>query len=154
MLNYSSIPELKIMAEALAQVLPEDHSPGDPQYLSRSALAICLGAKWPADTLLDAGIDCARRYWLGEASDEERVSVRLQVVARAETLRKQGQHFSPEWCKHGLVMWALEVDSPSTMYEVDYLLECALKAGISLEVIRKALEENVPGLTAILALKG
>jgi hypothetical protein len=151
LINQSSNPELKILAKALAQTLPEDHSPGDPAYLSKAALDICLAGHWTSDKLLDAGIDCARRYWKGEASEEERESIRLQAVYRAEALRKQGHQFSPEWCKHALVMSALDVRSPSTMFEADYLLDFSLKAGLSLEAIRDALVAHVPGLSEALA---
>ena len=144
----------KVLADALSEALPEDNSRGDPQYLSRSALAICLAANWADDKLLVTAIDCARGYWAGRVSEEERENMRVKVVEQAEALRKQGLHFSPAWCKYALVMGSLDVRTPSNGFAADYLLDFALKAGVSLEVIRKALEANVPGLTAILALMG
>jgi hypothetical protein len=149
-LDQSSIPDLKTLAEALARTLPEDHSPGDPAYLSRAALDICLAANWASDNLLGTAIDCARRYWMGQASEQARESVRSQVVERAEALRKQGQQFSPEWCKYALVMWSLDIRTPSTSHEADYLLDFSLKAGVSLKTIREALVAQVPGLSEAL----
>jgi hypothetical protein len=151
MLDQSKIPGLQVLAKALNDALPEDNSRGDPQYLSRSALAMSLAANWGGDQQLTAALECARRYWAGLASDEERGKTREQVVQHAEALRKQGMHFSPEWSRYALVMSALDVLTPSNGYAADYLLDFALKAGIPLEDIRKALEANVPGLTEALA---
>jgi hypothetical protein len=88
-LNQSSIPVLRALAEALSLALPEDDSRGDPKYLSRSALAVSLAQNWSEEELTVA-LDCARRYWSGEASDQEREEMRARVVERTEGLRKRG----------------------------------------------------------------
>jgi hypothetical protein len=151
LLDQSSIPGLRALADALNDVLPEDNSRGDPQYLSRSALDICLSTEWTDDSQLAAGIACARRYWAGVASDEERAATREKIVEHADALRKQGPQFSPAWSKYSLVLTALDTLTPSNGFGADYLMDAALKVGVPLSVIRQALEANVPGLTERLA---
>lgn len=144
MRDQSSDPELRVLARALADVLPED---GDPQYLSRSALDICVAEHWQAHPLLDGAIDCAQRYWAGKASEQEREAVRDDVVRHSEALRlKNGR--SAEWCRYALAMWSLDIRTASNGYGADYLLEFALEAGVALPTIRQALETHVPELSA------
>ena len=146
MRDQSSDPDLHVLARALADVLPED-SEGEPQYLSRSALDICIAGHWQADQLFDAAVECAHSYWDGKASEEEREAVRTEVVRHAESLRKEVGR-SPEWCRYALAMWSLDIRTPSNGYGADYLLEFALEAGVPLASIRQALETHVPGLPA------
>jgi hypothetical protein len=153
LLNQSSIPELKVLAEALADVLPEDNSRGDPQYLSRSALDICLAGNWTSDELLVKATACASKYWAGHASEEEREKVRAEVIDRSKALISQGLQFSPEWCKCALAMSALDVLTPSNGFAADYLLEFSLKAGVSIKTIRESLVAHVPGLSEALVIK-
>lgn len=151
MLSQAKNPELERLWEALDAVLSENDALRDPRYLSRSALDMCLAANWDSDRLLAAALDCARRYWAGQAPEQERENLRTSVVRRAEELRRQGRQFSPEWCKYALVMSAMDVRTTSDAFAAEYLLEFALKAQIPLAVIRGALEANVPGLTEALA---
>lgn len=148
MIDQSRIPGLKLLAEAAADVLPED---GDPAYVARAALDICTAGHWTDDARLVSAIDCARRYWTGRASEEERDKVRHEIVAHAEMLRTQGAGDSQEWCKYALTMRALDAMNSSNGFEVDYLLDFSLKAGIPLAVIRAALEAHVPGLSGAIA---
>jgi hypothetical protein len=147
MLDQSSVPGLKELAEGLSKVLPDDGSRGDPEYLARSALDICLSVNWNSDDLFVAAVDCARRYWAGQASEDERERVRGDVVNRAESVRKAGRQLSPEWCKYALAMSALDVRTPSSIFAADYLMDFSLKAGVPITVIRRALEAHVPGLS-------
>jgi hypothetical protein len=148
MFDQATIPGLKLLAEAVGDVLEKTN--GDPQYLSRAALQICTSAKW-ADSPLLFAIACAHRYWSGHASEAERETVRTTVVNRAEILRKEGHQFSKEWCQCALVMSALDVRTSSDAFAADYLLDFSLKAGVPLVAIRQALEANVPGLSEKLA---
>jgi hypothetical protein len=143
--DQSSDPKLHDLARALAQVLPEDSS--EPRHLSLSALDICVAGHWQADPLLASAIDCARRFWEGAASDDEREGVRTEVVRHAESLRKESGR-SPEWCRYALAMWSLDARTASTNHAADYLMEFALEAGIPLASVRQALEAHVPGLSA------
>ena len=59
-LDQSSIPGLRPLAQALSEALPDDDPGGDPQYLARSALDICLAGNWSGDELL-------LRQWIAPA---------------------------------------------------------------------------------------
>jgi hypothetical protein len=144
MFDQATIPGLKFLAESVGNVLEE--TDGNPRYLSRAALQICISAKW-TDGPLNFAIACAERYWSGQASEAEREAARTTVVNRAEILRKGGYQFSKEWCQCALVMSALDVRTSSDAFAADYLLDFSLKAGVPLGAIRKALEATIPGLS-------
>jgi hypothetical protein len=156
MLNqFIGLPGLSILLKSLGDVLPANHSEGDPAYLSKSALDICMAQGW-ADhgELLAKGIACAQKYWNREASDDERQ--RMQMALFDQSRLEQSQHGkeSPEASRYSLVVWSLDAITSSSAFASDYLVEAALRAGVSLEDLRVALERNVPGLTAALADRG
>jgi len=155
MLDQSSIPGLPVLVESLGDVLPENHSEGDPAYLSKSALEVCTVQGWSGHSeLLAQGIACAQKYWRGEASDDARK--RMQMTLYDQLQLKQAQHGkeSPEAAKYALVVWSLDAIASSSAFAADYFLDAAIRAGVSVETLRVALERNVPGLTAALAKRG
>jgi hypothetical protein len=56
--------------------------------------------------------------------------------------------------RYAMVVWSLDADTPSSSYAADYLLDAAIRAGVSLDDLRSVLERNIPGLSAAIAQRG
>lgn len=151
-MDLFSIPEVRVLDEALGEVLPVNG--GDPRHLSLSALDVCLSERWRDDDgLFSEALDCASRFWAGEASDAERGTMRVRLIERAQVLKSRGEDESEAWCRLTVLSWSLDTHTPSNGYGADYLLEFGLKAGASVETMRRAFEAHVPGLSEWFARK-
>jgi len=150
LLNQASIPGLKVLADALGDVLPEDHSRGDPSYLAKSALEIIEAGQFAVDASIARAAACARKYWGGADSETDRESLRLELLGQSKSAEARVGKESPEAARYALASWSLDIVTPSSGYASDYLLDFAIRAGVSVETLQPILERNIPGLTEAL----